>query len=66
VKLVPVPRRSWVPFVQEAAGVLPVLKTSLYVFEVARPLPPSANPAQLKLTWAFPAVALRVPLVGAV
>jgi hypothetical protein len=66
VKLVAVPRRSWVPLVQADAGVPPVLKTSLYVFDVARPLPPSEKPDQLRLTWAFPAVAVRLPFVGAV
>ncbi len=51
---------------QEDAGVAPVLKVSLYRLVLARLLPPSANPDQLRLTWAFPAVAVRVPLLGAV
>ena len=61
-----VPKRSWVPLVQEAAGDPPVLNMSLYVLVLARPLPPSENPDQLKATWPLPAFAVRVPLVGGV
>src|SRR5206468_8567313 len=49
----------------QLAGALPVLYTSVYG-AAARPLPVSAKPVQLTVTWALPATGVTLPFVGAV